>query len=140
MPNDFAIFAIFCPILPMPRIPSLDPVSCLPIKKSADHFQLQSFAYWIPSGALLAAPKINNIRVAFIGVGARGTGHAKHIAKIEGTEIVAISDLYQDLVERSVKNCVDIGKGRHRNIVGYYGEENSWKKMLVEVNPDIDSK
>ena len=83
------------------------------------------------------APKINNIRVAFIGVGARGTGHAKHIAKIEGTEIVAISDLYQDLVERSVKNCVDIGKGRHRNIVGYYGEENSWKKMLVEVNPDI---
>ena len=26
------------------------------------------------------APKINNIRVAFIGVGARGTGHAKHIA------------------------------------------------------------
>ena len=38
---------------------------------------------------------------------------------------------------KGLKNCVDIGKGRHRNIVGYYGEENSWKKMLVEVNPDI---
>ena len=83
------------------------------------------------------APKINTIQVAFIGVGARGTGHAKHIAKIEGTEIVAISDLYEDLVNRSVKNCIDIGNGRHKNIKRYFGGESEWKKMLDEVKPDI---
>ena len=31
------------------------------------------------------APKIDNIKAAFIGVGARGTGHAKQIATINGT-------------------------------------------------------
>ena len=32
-----------------------------------------------------AAPKIDNVKAAFIGVGARGTGHAKQIAAINGT-------------------------------------------------------
>ena len=47
------------------------------------------------------APKLDNVKVAFIGVGARGTGHAKQFASIKGTEVVAICDLYQDLAERS---------------------------------------
>ena len=54
------------------------------------------------------APKLNNVRVAFIGVGARGTGHAKQIATIDGTEVVGISDLYEDLAERSRKICKEI--------------------------------
>ena len=41
-----------------------------------------------------AAPKIDLVKVAFIGVGARGIGHAKQIAAIGGTEVVAISDLF----------------------------------------------
>lgn len=84
------------------------------------------------------APKIDNIRAAFIGVGARGTGHAKQIASINGTEIAAICDLYKDLAERSKKNCIEIGKGeRHKNIKLYHGSENEWKIMLDEVQPDI---
>lgn len=50
-----------------------------------------------------AAPKIETVRFAFIGVGARGSGHAKQIAAIEGTEIVAISDLYEDLAKKSAE-------------------------------------
>ena len=85
-----------------------------------------------------AAPKLKKVRVAFIGVGARGTGHAKQIATIDGTEIVAISDLYKDLVERSKTNSIEIGKGeRHKNIQGYYGSDEQWKLMLKEVRPDI---
>ena len=38
-----------------------------------------------------AAPKLDTVRIAIIGVGARGSGHAKQLAAIEGTEIVAIS-------------------------------------------------
>ena len=85
-----------------------------------------------------AAPKLEVVRAAFIGVGARGTGHARQIASIEGTEVVAISDLYQDLTQRSKDNCKEIGNGqRHNDIAIYYGDENKWKTMLKEVKPDI---
>ncbi|HIG90620.1 MAG TPA: Gfo/Idh/MocA family oxidoreductase [Flavobacteriaceae bacterium] len=85
-----------------------------------------------------SAPKLKTVRVAFIGVGARGTGHARQIATIEGTEVVAISDLYQDLAQRSIDNCKEIGKGeRHNEIVIYYGDEDKWKLMLKEVKPDV---
>ena len=85
-----------------------------------------------------AAPEMETVRAAFIGVGARGSGHARQIASIEGTEIVAVSDLYQDLAQRSIDNCKEIGKGqRHNDIALYYGDEDQWKIMLKEVNPDI---
>jgi predicted dehydrogenase len=93
-----------------------------------------------PSGGLYMggykAPKLDKVRIAIIGVGARGSGHAKQLAAIEGTEIVAIADLYEDLVARSVANCEEVGKGRHQNIQRFFGEENEWKKMLETVKPD----
>ncbi|MEK9612754.1 MAG: Gfo/Idh/MocA family oxidoreductase [Flavobacteriaceae bacterium] len=93
-----------------------------------------------PSGGTymgdFAAPKLETIRIAIIGVGARGTGHAKQLAAIEGTEIVGISDLYADWVHRPVANCIEVGEGRHQNSARYFGGEHDWKKMLVEVQPD----
>ena len=83
-----------------------------------------------------AAPKLDTVRIAMIGVGARGSGHARQLASIEGTEIVAIADLYEDLVDRSVTNCVAAGNGRHQNIARYFGGDGDWKKMLAEVKPD----
>ena len=83
-----------------------------------------------------AAPKLETIRIAVIGVGARGSGHVKQLASIEGTEIVAISDLYEDLVDRSVKACKSQSNVRHQNISRYFGDKNKWKKMLIDVKPD----
>lgn len=84
-----------------------------------------------------AAPKLNTVRCAFIGVGARGSGHATRIAGLEGTEVVAISDLYEDWAQRSVKSVQEIGKGeRHKNVKAYFGGEHDYKKMLAEVKPD----
>lgn len=83
-----------------------------------------------------AAPKLETVRIALIGVGARGSGHAKQLAAIEGTEIVAIVDLYEDLVDRSVNLCHEAGGGRHQSIARYFGQEDQWKKMLQEVKPD----
>jgi predicted dehydrogenase len=52
--------------------------------------------------------------------------------------VVAISDLYQDLAQRSIDNCKEIGKGeRHNEIAIYYGGEDKWKLMLKEVKPDV---
>ena len=56
-----------------------------------------------------AAPKIDTVRCAFIGVGERGTAHVKQLAFIEGTEVVAISDLYEDLTAESKKNAEKAG-------------------------------
>ena len=84
-----------------------------------------------------AAPKLEKIKIAIIGVGARGSGHAKQLASIAGTEIVGIADLYKDLVDRAVNSCKKVGEGRHQNIMSFSGEENLWKKMLGEVKPDM---
>ena len=84
-----------------------------------------------------SAPKLDVVRVAFIGVGARGSGHAKQIAAIEGTEVVGISDLYKDLAEKSSIVCQGIGNGkRHKNIAIYSGNKDKWIAMLKEVKPD----
>jgi len=84
-----------------------------------------------------SAPKLETVRFAFIGVGARGSGHAKQIAAIEGTEVVAISDLYEDLANKSAEACKTAGKGeRHKKIKLYTDGENDWKKMLQEQKPD----
>ena len=84
------------------------------------------------------APKLSNIRAAFIGVGSRGGGHLKFFAGLPGTEVVAISDLYEDNVKEKrgwVKQVADIH--RHSNIATYWGDENQWKTMLQEVKPDV---
>jgi predicted dehydrogenase len=84
------------------------------------------------------APKIEKIRAAYIGVGARGGTHLKFLAALDNTEVVAISDLYEDNVNKWDKITRDIGKGqRHQNIKLYYGDENKWKLMLEEVKPDV---
>jgi predicted dehydrogenase len=83
-----------------------------------------------------SASKLNTVRIAVIGVGARGSGHAKQLAIINGTEIVAIADIFEDLVDRSVANWIEAGNGRHQNIARYFGADDEWKKMLAEVKPD----
>ena len=88
-------------------------------------------------GDYSAAP-IKNIRAAFIGVGARGGDHLSFFANLPGTEVVAISDLYQDNVEKWKDVGEQIGKGvRHQSIQVYYGDENKWKLMLKNEKPDV---
>ena len=84
-----------------------------------------------------AAPKLKKLRIAVIGVGGQGRAHARQFAHIEDTEIIAISDLHEDLVNQSVSDCMEKGNGRHQNIARYYGDENRWKIMLQEVKPDV---
>ena len=70
-----------------------------------------------------SAPKLDKVRLAFIGVGARGTGHAKQLATIKGTEVVAICDLYKDLAERSKRLCLEADNQRHKNLKLYHSNE-----------------
>lgn len=84
------------------------------------------------------APTLPTIRAAFIGVGYRGNDHLRNFARLAGTEVVAISDLYQDNVEKKIATAKAIGsEQRHQNIKGYWGDEHRWKTMLQEVRPDV---
>lgn len=85
-----------------------------------------------------AAPKIENIRMAFIGVGARGGYHMQFAGLLDNTEVVAISDLYEDNVRKWADKAKEIGAGeRHQEVAIYHGDEDRWKVMLDEVKPDV---
>ena len=83
-----------------------------------------------------ASPKIQNIKAAFIGVGYRGKGHIKLFASLPRTEVVGISDLYEDNVEASMDIINKLNKPT-KKIKTYWGNENKWKTMLKDVKPDI---
>ena len=85
-----------------------------------------------------SAPKLQTVRAAFIGVGARGPGHLQFFASLEGTEVVAICDLYEDLAKKWGEKAKEIGQGkRHQKVQLYFGHEDKWKAMLDEVKPDV---
>ena len=112
-------------------------LALLPNFLGASTFNTSSMAFRPKYMGDYAAPKLDIVRCAFIGVGARGSGHATRTASIEGTEVVAICDLYEDLATKVAGRCVEKGAGlRHKDIALYAGGKNEWKKMLKDVKPD----
>lgn len=83
------------------------------------------------------APVLDTIKVAIIGLGARGGTHYNHLATFENTEVVGLCDLHADLCERAKKVVLEKGKGRHTNVKLYSGDEHAYKKMLAETKPDL---
>lgn len=81
-----------------------------------------------------AAPKLDTVRLGFIGVGARGSGHAAQMLALEGVEIKAICDLYKDWADRSAKRCVDAGRPAP---TVYVNGSDEYKRMLAR--DDIDA-
>ena len=72
-------------------------------------------------GDFKTAP-IARVKMAFIGVGNRGFIHAQQWAQIEGTEIVAVCDVFEDLVEKTILECKQqVDGNRHQNIAAYSG-------------------
>ncbi|MFD2585411.1 Gfo/Idh/MocA family protein [Croceitalea marina] len=85
-----------------------------------------------------AATKLEVVRAAFIGVGARGGNHLKFLAALPNTEVVAICDIYEDLVKQKVGWVREVSdENRHQNIAEYSGDEDQWRHMLKDVRPDI---
>ena len=71
------------------------------------------FRFFGPCGAPMqgfALKPMEKVRVACVGVGARGAGAVHRISMIPGTQVVAIADLFQDRVDRQVKWLADSGK------------------------------
>jgi len=81
-----------------------------------------------------AAPKLDKVRWGAIGVGARGSGHVEQFSQIEGSEIVAISDLYEDWANRAANGIVKRG-GKRPEL--YFGSPEKYKELIAR--PDLDA-
>ncbi len=85
-----------------------------------------------------AAPKLDKIKIALIGVGNRGQGHIKRFGSIQNTQIVALSDLYETNISKSLSIIKSLKTSMsHTNPKTYWGNENNWKIMLDETDADI---
>lgn len=82
----------------------------------------------------LTAPKLDTVRVGFIGLGMRGPGAVERFAYIPGTKVVALCDL---LPER-VKNAQEILKKAGRpEAATYSGSEETWKQLCERDDIDL---
>ena len=85
-----------------------------------------------------AAPKLDIIKIALIGVGYRGQGHIKRFGSFPNTKIVAISDLHETNISKSLSIIDNLKTSKyHTNPKTYYGNKDKWRLMLKETNADI---
>lgn len=81
----------------------------------------------------LTTPKLDTVRVGFIGLGMRGPGAVSRFTHIPGTKVVALCDIRPERVE-SAQNILK--KAGLPEAAAYSGSEDAWKQ-LCERN-DID--
>lgn len=79
-----------------------------------------------------AAPKLETVRIGFIGVGNRGSGSVTRVNRVEGVETKAICDKREVKARDSADKLEKMGI----KVDLYYENEDSWKKMCER--PDID--
>lgn len=92
-------------------------------KTSAQTFNMSGYA----------APKLDKVRIGFVGMGSRGPGAVDRMSHIEGVEIAALCDQYEDRVEKIQQKLEKAGIPRAKT---YTGSKEAWKAMCE--NPDID--
>jgi hypothetical protein len=86
------------------------------------------------SAAGLRVPRMDRVRVGFIGVGARGSGHVSQMLLLEGVEVKAIADPHLPSAQASAKRCVDKG---HPAPTLYTNGDRDYRRMLSRDDIDI---
>jgi len=81
----------------------------------------------------LKVPAMNTVRVAFIGLGARGSGHLGEMMTLEGVEVTALCDNHAPTLERALKRVA----GKKRPAPAAFGKGDEDYKRMLERN-DID--
>lgn len=82
----------------------------------------------------LAVNKMDIVRVGFIGVGQRGSGHVKHYCHIEGVEIMAICDTHEQVLDRSIEYVKEQGRPAPTR---YTGNDFAYRELLARDDIDI---
>ncbi|WP_443019997.1 Gfo/Idh/MocA family protein [Shewanella sp. KX20019] len=82
----------------------------------------------------LVVPKMETVRVGFIGVGQRGSGHVKHFCHLEGVEIIAICDTDLEVLDKSIEFVKQQGL---KVPARYTGSERAYLDLLSRKDIDI---
>lgn len=82
----------------------------------------------------LVTPKIDTVRVGFIGLGMRGPGAVERFTHIPGTKVVALCDIRPERVEATQKILDKAGLPRAAE---YSGEADSWKALCERDDIDL---
>src|SRR5687767_15886168 len=85
-------------------------------KKGSQHFNMSGYA----------APKLETVRIGFIGLGQRGPGAVKRMSKIEGVEIKGLCDIRPEKAEAAKQLLANTA---HKPEL-YSGDKDAWKKMV----------
>jgi len=80
-----------------------------------------------------SAPKIETVRVGFIGLGSRGPDHLSNVSLLEGIEIKALCDIVPEKTDKAKKSIEASGF----NPEIYTGETDAWKKMCDRDDIDL---
>lgn len=80
-----------------------------------------------------AAPKIDSVRIGFIGLGMRGPGAVNRISHIEGVDIKGLCDLRPEKAAAALKS---LNKTNHKPDL-YSGKEESWKELVDRDDIDL---
>ncbi|GHE49806.1 Gfo/Idh/MocA family protein [Sphingobacterium griseoflavum] len=80
-----------------------------------------------------AAPKIDKVKIAVIGLGMRGPGAVDRLSYIDGAEIVALCDKHADRVTKAQKILTNKGLKEAKS----YSGEDGWQQLLKEVELDL---
>ena len=80
-----------------------------------------------------AAPKIDIVRIAVIGLGQRGSEAVERLSYIDGVEIVALCDKYPDRVAASQKTLEKMKRPKARE----YSGEDGWKALCDSDGIDL---
>jgi hypothetical protein len=86
------------------------------------------------SAADLVAPKLDRVRVGFIGVGARGSGHVVQMMALDGVDVVAICDNHVPSADASAKR---VKEKTGKDPALYTRGETDYKRMLERDDIDI---
>jgi hypothetical protein len=90
----------------------------------------------LPSGFNMcgyAAPKLDKVRIGFIGLGMRGPGAVERMGYIEGVEIAALCDKYADRVAKMQQYVQKTGRPKANE----YSGENGWKQLCETKDIDL---
>lgn len=80
-----------------------------------------------------AAPKLDKVRIGFIGLGMRGPGAVERMGFIEGVEIAALCDKYPDRVVKTQAYLKKTGRSTAREFSG----DNGWKALCDTKDIDL---
>ena len=87
-----------------------------------------------PPAQPFAAPPIEQVRIAYVGVGGMGTAHVRNLVRIDGCVITAVCDIREAHAERAADLIEEAG---HPRPALYTNGETDYERLCAEEDLDL---